>query len=131
MQGPESALLVDDEQHVRLFMKMVLREAGIDNVMEAENGQRAVEIYAEKRPDLVLLDVNMPVKEGLEALQEIMEIDSEAVVVMLTSVASRHSVERSAELGASQYIRKDTPKAEVVKTLKELIGDVWGGGDED
>ena len=54
-----------------------------------------------------------------------MEIDSEAVVVMTTSVASRQAVERSVELGASHYIRKDTPKAEVINILQRLIDEIW------
>ena len=125
MSEMPSALIVDDESHVRTYLKLVLKQIGIEAPLEASNGQEAVDIYKEKRPGIVLLDVNMPVKEGLEALKEIMEYDEDAVVVMTTSVASRQAVESSIEHGASHYIRKDTPKEEMASTLRELIDDIW------
>jgi two-component system chemotaxis response regulator CheY len=61
----------------------------------------------------------------MEVLEEIMEFDEDAVVVMASSVASRQAVERSLELGASYYIRKDTSKDEIVDQLSALIDDIW------
>ncbi|MGB0416812.1 MAG: response regulator transcription factor, partial [Coraliomargarita sp.] len=101
MSRPVSALIVDDEQHLRLYLKLVLRQIGFERFFEATNGQEAVEQYQKVCPDLVLMDVNMPVKEGMEALKEILDYDENAVVVMASSVASRSAVERSVELGAS------------------------------
>lgn len=126
MSRPVSALIVDDEQHLRLYLKLVLRQIGFERFFEATNGQEAVEQYQKVRPDLVLMDVNMPVKEGMEALKEILDYDENAVVVMASSVASRSAVERSVELGASYYIRKDTPKEEIAEILNRLIIDIWG-----
>ena len=125
MSEMPTALIVDDEPHVRTYLKLVLKQIGIGAPLEAANGQEAVDIYKEKAPGIVLLDVNMPVKEGLEALKEIMEYDEDAIVVMTTSVASRQAVESSIEHGASHYIRKDTPKEEIAATLRELVEDVW------
>ncbi|HAQ58027.1 MAG TPA: response regulator, partial [Opitutae bacterium] len=93
--------------------------------IEAKNGQEGIDLYKSRKPDLVLLDVNMPVKEGMEALDEIMEFDPTAVVVVTSSVASRQAVEQSVELGASYYIRKDTPKEDIAKQLDTLIDDIW------
>jgi len=126
MSRPISALIVDDEQHVRMYLKAILKDLGFSELREAENGQDAVDQYAAEEADLVLMDVNMPGKEGMEALQEIVTADEDAVVVMTTSVASRQAVERSAEKGAAHYIRKDTPKDEISRQLDELIGDIWG-----
>lgn len=126
MSRPTSALIVDDEQHLRMYLKLVLKQIGFLEFSEASNGQEAVDQYAASKSDLVLMDVNMPVKEGMEALQEIVEFDSSAVVVMTSSVASRKAVETSLELGASYYIRKDTPKDDIVKLLSGLIDDIWG-----
>lgn len=72
------------------------------------------------------MDVNMPVKEGLEALKEIVEYDEDAVVVMASSVASRQAVETSVKYGASYYLRKDTKKDIVVETINKLIEEIWG-----
>ena len=126
MSRPITALIVDDEPHLRMYMKLVLKQIGFRTFHEAGNGQEAIDIYKLRKPHLVLMDVNMPVKEGMEALEEIIEFDEDAVVVMATSVASRQAVETSVELGASYYIRKDTPKDEIVEELNRLVEDIWG-----
>jgi two-component system chemotaxis response regulator CheY len=125
MKRPCTALIVDDEPHLRMYLKLILKQIGFKTFFEAKNGQEAVDLYQIRKPDLVLLDVNMPVKEGMDALEEIMAFDENAVVVMASSVASRQAVERSVELGASYYLRKDTPKNEIVDQLNALIDDIW------
>lgn len=125
MSRPETALIVDDEPHLRIYVKLILKQLGFTRFYEAKNGVEGVELFQLHKPDIVMMDVNMPVKEGMEALEEIIAIDEEAVVVMTTSVASRQAVERSVELGASHYIRKDTPKEEVINILQRLIDDIW------
>lgn len=125
MTRPISALIVDDEEHLRLYLKLVLKQVGFEQFVEASNGQEAVDLYKQKSADLVLMDVNMPIKEGMEALEEIIEHDEDAVVVMASSVASRKAVEASLERGASYYIRKDTPKDEIVSILNRLIDEIW------
>ncbi|MGB0258390.1 MAG: response regulator transcription factor [Coraliomargarita sp.] len=125
MTRPISALIVDDEEHLRLYLKLVLKQVGFEKFEEASNGQEAIDLYKRKPADLVLMDVNMPIKEGMEALEEIIEHDSDAVVVMASSVASRKAVEASLEKGASYYIRKDTPKDEIVTILNRLIDEIW------
>jgi len=125
MSRPNTALIVDDEAHLRAYLKLILKQIGFTEFSEAENGQLAVDLYKEKTPDLVLMDVNMPVKEGIEALKEIMEFDEDAIVVMTSSVASRQAVETSVQLGASFYIRKDTKKDEIIDSLGSLIEDIW------
>ena len=125
MTRPISALIVDDEEHLRLYLKLVLKQVGFEQFAEASNGQEAVDSYKKHPADLVLMDVNMPIKEGMEALEEIVEHDSDAVVVMASSVVSRKAVEASLEKGASYYIRKDTPKDEIVTILNRLIDKIW------
>jgi two-component system, chemotaxis family, chemotaxis protein CheY len=115
-------LLVDDEVHVRKFIGILLRQLGAPTVLEAGNGRDAVEIYQRETPDLVLLDVNMPIQDGIQTLRQLREIDPECVVVMLTSLANRQTVEEALQLGAANYIRKDTPKDEIVATLRQTIG---------
>jgi len=125
MARPDTALIVDDEAHLRTYLKLILKQIGFTNFHEAVNGQEAIDTYKLHGPDIVLLDVNMPVKEGMEALKEIIEFDEEAIVVMTTSVVSRQAVETSVELGASHYIRKDMKKEEVAEVLDSLINEIW------
>jgi two-component system chemotaxis response regulator CheY len=125
MATPTSALVVDDEQHVRLYVKLVLKSLGINHLYEADNGQSALESYTAHKPDVVLLDVSMPVMDGMTALRKINEADASAMVIMLTSMASRDIVESCAKNGAIQYIRKDVPKQELTDLLREILDDYF------
>jgi len=102
-------------------MKAVVKTMGYELVGEAANGMEAVDRFRSLRPDITLLDINMPVKTGLEALKEIMAMDPSACVVMLTSLSDRETIEECLTLGASNYIRKDTP----LPQIKALIAETW------
>lgn len=119
-------LIVDDEAHIRKYVTLILRMIGITSVVEAANGQEAVRLYETERPDLVLLDVNMPQMDGIQTLRQLMEVDPECLAIMLTSLANRSTVEQALELGAVNYIRKDTPKEEIAKALTETITSCFG-----
>ncbi len=125
MAGPKSVLLVDDEAHIRLYLKAILKRLGVETFFEADDGAPAIEIYRREKPDLVLLDINMPNMDGLAALPKIVEIDPDAVVIMLTAQASRKAVEKSGEEGASYYIRKDTLREEMIEIFKDVFSQIW------
>lgn len=116
-------LLVDDEAHIRKFVSLILKQIGQPVIKEAVNGEDALAAYQADKPDMVLLDVNMPRMDGMETLRKLKQIDPDCVVIMLTSLANRESVERALELGAASYIRKDTPKDEIAQALTEVIAD--------
>ena len=118
-------LLVDDEPHIRKFVGLLLKQLGSPTIIEAGDGQGALALYQQERPDLVLLDVNMPGLDGLATLRKLRELDPDVVAIMLTSLASRQVVEGAADLGACLYIRKDTPKDEMLKMLRETIETVF------
>ena len=121
MKFKGSVLLVDDEAHIRKFVGLILRQFSISTLTEATNGEEALAFYAAQRSDLVLLDVNMPKLGGIDTLRRLREMDPECVVIMLTSLATRQIIEEAAELGAVNYIRKDTPKDEIIAALRETI----------
>jgi CheY-like chemotaxis protein len=114
-------LVADDEAHVRLFIKTVITSLGWEVVAEAGNGQQAVQHFERTTPDLVLLDINMPVMDGLTALKELRQRSESAAIVMLTSLASMEVVERCLEAGADYHLRKDLPVAD----LKQELLDAW------
>jgi two-component system chemotaxis response regulator CheY len=127
MAHVSKVLLVDDEAHIRKFIGLVVKAALNDpEIVEAANGEEAVEQYQAQRPDVVLMDINMPMRSGLEALQDLMAIDPEAVVVMLTSVSNRGAIDQAVERGASGYILKDTPRVEMARALTELVDAIFG-----
>ena len=114
-------VVADDETHVRTLMRSLLRKMAYDVVGEASDGKKAVEVFRDKRPDILLLDLNMPFQNGIDTLCQIKKEFPEAMVIMLTSVADRESVEKAISMGAVNYIRKDTS----VKDIGSLITETW------
>ncbi len=112
-------IVADDEGHCRVLMKAVLASMNCDVVGEARTGDEAIELYRKYRPNLLLLDVNMPVKTGDEVLEELLGEFPDAFVVVLTSVTDMESIEKCISMGAANYIRKDTPVAEIKTIIKE------------
>lgn len=121
-----SALVVDDEGHLRSMLRALLKRMGITNLYEASNGTEACEVYKEKSPTLVLMDVNMPGMNGIETLQELRRSDPNATVVMMTSMTSRKMVEASIDSGAAHFIRKDTPMKEIESILRDILASCEG-----
>jgi len=130
MSFPRKILLTDDEPHIRKFIGLVLKQFGAPQILEAGDGAIAVRLYGEQKPDLVLLDVNMPNLDGLQALEQIKQLDPDAVVVMLTSLANRQTVEECLRLGAADYLRKDTPREELTARFREIFNDCFGDEEE-
>ncbi len=118
-------LLVDDEAHIRKFVGLILRKFCNPTIVEASDGAEALAMFAQKKPDLVLLDVNMPNLDGLQTLQRLLQLAPEANVVMLTSLVNRQTVEECVRLGALGYIRKDTPREEIGAQLESIMTDCF------
>jgi DNA-binding response OmpR family regulator len=99
-----TVLVVDDEPRLRRLVRQILEAAGFA-VLEAGGGQQAVEAVAERRPDLVLLDVLMPGLDGMEACRRIRAF-SDVPVVMVTALADEAALVRGLGLGADEYLTK-------------------------
>ena len=118
--GKMNVVIADDERHIRYVLKSVAEKEGMSVVGEAADGQAALDLYRELKPDLLLLDVNMPVKSGDEVLVEVLKEFPGAKVVMLTMVADSDIVERCINAGALNYILKSTNTDEIRKALREI-----------
>ncbi|HSI07176.1 MAG: response regulator transcription factor [Rariglobus sp.] len=115
------ALIVDDEPHVRKYIGLILKSIGATELIEAANGAEGFEAYQRERPDLVCMDVNMPIQDGIETLKQIIAFDPKAKVIMLTSLANRQTIEEAADGGALLYVRKDTPRSELTALIIEAL----------
>ncbi len=113
--------MADDEIHIRYMIRNIIQGEGYVIVAEANNGEDALALYRQHRPDLTLMDINLPLKNGDEVLAEIMREDPDARVVMLTMVADVETVRRCLELGAATYILKSNPVETIRKLLREVM----------
>lgn len=115
------AIIADDESHVRKLVKTVLTTMNCEVVGEAANGRDAVEMFKTLRPNIMMLDINMPLKSGKEALADILKRYSNAFVIMMTSLSDKETIEDCIKLGASGFIRKDID----IDEMKEIIRKTW------
>ena len=110
-------MLAEDEALIRLDLAEMLSEEGYEVVGQAGDGERAVELVEELRPDLVVLDVKMPKVDGITAAARIAELRV-APVVILTAFSQRELVERAKEAGAMAYVVKPFGKADLVPAIE-------------
>ncbi|WP_374754068.1 ANTAR domain-containing response regulator [Streptomyces sp. SM12] len=113
-------VIAEDEALIRLDLKEMLEEEGYTVVGEAGDGQRAVELAREHRPDLVILDVKMPVMDGISAAEKIAE-EQLAPVLMLTAFSQRDLVERARDAGAMAYLVKPFSKTDVIPAIEIAV----------
>jgi response regulator NasT len=113
-------VVAEDEALIRLDLVEMLREEGYDVVGEAADGERAVVLAEELRPDLVMLDVKMPVLDGISAAERIASARI-APVVMLTAFSQRELVERARDAGAMAYLVKPFTKADLVPAIELAV----------
>ncbi|MFE1172817.1 response regulator [Streptomyces sp. NPDC058773] len=112
-------LLVDDEELIRHAILLILRHAdGIEVVGEAGNGEEAVRLAAESRPDVVLLDVRMPVLDGLSAIEPLIALAPKPQVVMLTTFGDEENVTRALRAGATGFLLKDEGPQELIRAVR-------------
>ena len=136
--SPKTVVVAEDEALIRMDIAEMLRDAGYEVVAEAENGQRAVDLARELRPDLVLMDVKMPVMDGITASEHIAQ-ERIAPVVLLTAFSQRELVERAREAGAMAYVVKPftvddvvpaieiaTSRFEEIRALEDEVADMKG-----
>ncbi|MFZ3209626.1 MAG: response regulator [Geobacteraceae bacterium] len=99
-------MVVDDALFIRNMLRDILEEAGCEIITEAVDGMEAVAKYREFRPDITIMDIIMPVKNGIEALNEIIAFDSSARVVMCSAVGQQPLVRAAQAAGALDFIIK-------------------------
>lgn len=116
------AVIADDSATMRMLLKAILERLAIEVVGEAWDGKQAVELVAQHRPDIVCLDVDMPVMNGLEALAAIHAAQPDVKVLMITGSASRDAILQASKSGAKGYILKPFQPEKVVQGLAKLLG---------
>jgi two-component system, chemotaxis family, chemotaxis protein CheY len=118
---PVRAVVIDDTTDIRELLRIVLSRSGMDVVGEAGDGLAGVELVRAERPDVVLLDLSMPVMDGVEALPLIRALVPEARIIVLSAFADAVS-EQVLGRGADGYLLKGTPLRQIVAYVEEQLG---------
>jgi len=113
-------MVVDDAEFMRTSIKIMLESEQFD-VLEAEDGNEAVEKYKEARPDVVTMDITMPGKTGLEAIKEIREFDPNAKIIVVTAMGTEFMIRDAIQLGASNFIIKPFDEEQLLEVIKKLL----------
>jgi len=116
----KTVLIVDDSSFMRRLIKKIILKNGFDVVGEANNGKLGVEKYKELNPDLVTMDLVMDEMNGLDALKEILAIDPDANVIMVSSMGQDVIVRDAIVLGAKNFLLKPLDEEQVMKAINKI-----------
>ena len=122
-----SVLISDDAAFMREMLRDILTEGGFEIAAEAIDGNEAIELFQEHSPDLVMLDIVMPRKSGLEALREIMGMSPSACVVMCSALGQETLVMDALEAGARDFIVKPFKPDKVLEVVGKALEKSQGG----
>lgn len=115
-------LLVNDASFMRMLIKNTLTQNGYTNILEAPDGEAACQTYEAEKPDLVIMDITMPVKTGIEALGEIKSKHPDAKVVMCSAMGQEAMVVEAIKLGALDFIVKPFKPDRILATVTKILG---------
>ena len=122
MTDPRGILVVDDHALVRTgVVNIIAHEPDLRVVAEASNGAEAVDAFAKFHPDVTLLDLRMPVMEGVEAVRQIRELDPNAKVIVLTTYDTDEDITRALKAGAKAYILKDIAADALIACIHDVL----------
>ncbi|YCA13410.1 response regulator [Bacillus sp. AK128] len=114
-------LITDDAAFMRMQLRDMITKAGHEVVGEAENGQQAVEQYKQLMPDLVTMDITMPVMDGVQAVREIKAFDPQATVIMCSAMGQQSMVLEAIQAGAKDFLVKPFSPDRISEALKKLF----------
>ncbi len=118
---PIRVLVVDDLPMMRAAIRKALSRDGFRIVGEAENGRDGVLTYAEKRPDVVVLDIAMPVMDGITALEKLLVVDPAATVVMCSALGEQEMVMQALRRGAREFVVKPFTTERLVSAVSRVV----------
>src|SRR5699024_9597721 len=114
-------LIVDDAQFMRVTLANIIKKGQHKVVGEAENGEIAVKRFRELDPDLVIMDITMPVMNGIDAIAEIKKLDKDANIIVCSALGQQKVVVKAIELGAKDFIVKPFDENRVLETINHVL----------
>ncbi len=116
-----NVLIVDDLTFIKIVLRDIIEKAGFRVVGEASNGEQAITMYQDTRPDVVLMDITMPGMDGLTALKRIREIDAAARVIICSALGQQQLILQAIQAGAKDFIVKPFQPRRVIAALKKAL----------
>ncbi|MFZ0183785.1 MAG: response regulator [Nitrosotalea sp.] len=116
-----SVMIVDDSDAIRMVLKDIVTIGKHNLAVELQNGERVLEEYIKLKPDIVLLDMAMPKKDGVSVLKEIIEFNPAANVIMISASDNQETVKECLSLGAKAYILKPFNFQEVLDIITQVV----------
>lgn len=114
-------MIADDSDAIRLVLKDILGIGDHEIVAEATDGAESVDIYCKEKPDVLLLDLAMPKKDGLTVVREVMQFDSNAKIILITASDDQKTIKQCLDHGASSYISKPFDFNSVLKAITDIL----------
>lgn len=124
-------LIVDDSSVMRKNLTSILTKAGHEIIGHASNGKQAISMYFEKKPDLVTMDISMPVMRGVEAVERIIQKDPEARIIVISALNQKQMVFQALNNGAKHYIIKPIDTDKVLSIVNEVLEESYSDSSED
>jgi two-component system, chemotaxis family, chemotaxis protein CheY len=119
---PIKIILVDDLSFMREAIRHIIEDADMSILGEAENGVEAINLYTQVAPDIVLMDITMPVMDGLESLKEIRKLDPNAKVIMCSALGQQKYIIKAIQLGAKDFILKPFLPERIISAITKAAG---------
>lgn len=116
----DSILIIDDDFQIRNHLRMSLKQYGYHLIHDAFNAESGVTLFKKHSPDITFLDINLPDHNGLSVLNTLLEINSNAYIVMLSGESTLDNVKRSVDQGAKGFIVKPFKMKKIVESLSKL-----------
>jgi two-component system chemotaxis response regulator CheY len=116
-----NVMIVDDLAFIKIVLRDILEKAGFRVVGEASNGDEAIRVYLDKRPDVVLMDITMPGMDGLTALKKIREHDPRARIIICSALGQQRLIVQAIQLGAKDFIVKPFQPQRIISALKKAL----------
>ena len=113
-------LIIDDDSQIRNHLRLSLLNCGIESISNASNAKEGVALFAKTKPDITFLDINLPDKDGISVLAELLELDRAASIVMLSGDSTINNVKKSIAIGAKGFIVKPFSVQKIIDALAAL-----------
>ncbi len=114
-------LIVDDSPIIHNLLRKVLERNGYEVCGDAKNGKEGVDLYEELKPDLVFMDITMPVMEGIDAAKIIMEKDAAAKIIMLSAMGDEAIMDEAKAIGVDIFLKKPFDDYKIVSAISKII----------